>query len=83
MQVCIERPQFNWIGVWTTHRIMHEHVGKHAKMQEAKIAKLVSQSKYGKQHRMVQRKGMHQANRQHVNASHKWSHPNMPQGEWI
>ena len=22
----------HWIGVWTTHKLMHEHVGKRAKM---------------------------------------------------
>ena len=80
MQVWIERPQFNWIGVWTTHRLMHEHVGKHVKMQEAKKAKLVAQSKHGKQHRMGQRKGMHRANWHHGDVSHKWSHPNKPRG---
>ena len=28
--------KFHWIGVWTTHRLMHEHVGKRAKMQRCK-----------------------------------------------
>ena len=33
MQVWIECPQFHWIGVWMRQRLMHEHVGKRAKMQ--------------------------------------------------
>ena len=36
MQVWIECPQFHWIRVWTTPRLMREHVGKHAKMQRSK-----------------------------------------------
>ena len=28
MQVWIKCPQFHWIRVWTTHKLMHEHVGK-------------------------------------------------------
>ena len=32
--------KFHWIGVWTTHRIMHEHVGKHAKMQRSKQSQM-------------------------------------------
>ena len=35
MQVWIECPQFHWIGVWTTHRLMREHVGKRAKMHKS------------------------------------------------
>ena len=33
MQVWIECPQFRWIGVWMTQWLMHEHVGKRAKMR--------------------------------------------------
>lgn len=39
MQVWIGCPQFHEIGVWTTHKLMHEHVGKHAKMQRSKEGK--------------------------------------------
>ena len=35
MQVWIGCPQFHEIGVWTTHRLMNEHVGKRAKMQRS------------------------------------------------
>ena len=36
MQVWIKCSQFHWIGVWTTHRLMYEHVGKRAKMRRNK-----------------------------------------------
>ena len=39
MQVQIEGPQFYWIEVQTTHRLMQEHVGKCAKMQRCKESK--------------------------------------------
>ena len=36
MQVWIKCPQFHWIEVWMTHRLMHKHVGKCAKIQGRK-----------------------------------------------
>ena len=57
MQVWIECPQFHWIGVQTTHGLMHEHVGKRVKKQrskEAKEAKWVTQNKQGKHNNIVQ-----------------------------
>ena len=36
MQVWIKCPQFHWIKARTTHRLMHEHVGKRAKRQRSK-----------------------------------------------
>ena len=35
MQVLIGCPYLHEIRVWTTHKLMHEHVGKHAKMQRS------------------------------------------------
>ena len=36
MQVWIKYPQFHWIGVQATHKLMQEHVSKRAKMQKSK-----------------------------------------------
>ena len=36
MQVWIECPQLHWIGVWVTHSLMHEHVGKRVKIPRSK-----------------------------------------------
>ena len=46
MQVWIKYPQFHWIGVQATHKLMQEHVSKRAKMQKAKKAKRVAQGKH-------------------------------------
>ena len=58
MQVWIECPQFHWIGIWTTHRLMHEHVGKRAKMQRSKESQMggAKQARQAYQHRTKQRK---------------------------
>ena len=45
MQVWIECPQFHWIEVWTTHRFMHEHVGKRAKMRRSKESQMGGEKK--------------------------------------
>ena len=36
MQVWIGYPQSHEIGGWTTHRLMHKHVDKRARMQRSK-----------------------------------------------
>ena len=40
MQVWIGCPQFHWIGMWMTYKLMHEHVDKHAKMQRKKESQM-------------------------------------------
>ena len=50
MQVWIKCPQFHWIGVRTTHRLMHERVGKRAKMQGSKDSQ-IGGTKQANQHR--------------------------------
>ena len=73
-------PQFHEIGVWMTHRLMHEHVSKRANMQRSKESQMGG-TKQARQasHRTKWRKGMHQANQHHRGVSHKWSHPNKSQ----
>ena len=58
MQVWIKCPQFHWIGLWTTHRVMHEHVGNRAKMQKSKESQTggTKQARQAYQHRTEQRK---------------------------
>ena len=58
MQVQIDCPQFHWIGVWTTHKLMHEHVGKRAKIQRSKKSKTggTKQARQACQRRMERRK---------------------------
>ena len=49
MQVWIECPQFHWIGVWMTQKLMHENVGKHVKdAKKQRKPNKEAQSKQGK-----------------------------------
>ena len=74
MQVWIECPQFHWIGVQTTHKLMHKHVGKHAKMQRkpnrwCKASKANISTLHGAE------KDVNQEHQHHRGISRKWLHP--------
>ena len=78
MQVWIECPQFHLIEVRMTHKLMHEHVGKHAKKQRKpnkrhKASKASISTSHGV------KKSVNQADQHHRGVSHKWLHPNKPQ----
>ena len=58
-----------------THKLMHEHVGKHAKKQRKpnkrhKASKASISTLHGAE------KGVYQAHLHHGGVSHKWSHLN-------
>ena len=57
-----------------THRLMHEHVGKCAKMQRSKESQTggTNQASQAYQHCMKCKKGMRRANWHHRGISHKW-----------
>ena len=60
-------------------RLMHEHVGKHAKrMHRSKESQTGGTNQAWQATLHGEEKGMHQANRNHGDASHKWLHPNRP-----
>ena len=63
-----------------THKLMHEHVGKHAKeCIEARIAKRVAQvSKTSISTSHGAEKSVYQAHQHHRGVTHKWSHPINP-----
>ena len=75
MQVQIECPQFHWIVVWITHKLMLEHVSKRAKLQGSKESQTggAKQAWQAYQHCMEE-KGGYQAHQHHKGVSHKWSH---------
>ena len=57
------------------HRLMHEHIGKRAKMQKNpnkwhKASKVSITTSYRAE------KGVYQAHQHHGGVSHKWLHPN-------
>ena len=77
MLVWIGCAQFHEIGIWTTYKLMHKHLGKRAKMQRRKKGQMkASKASISTSHRVE--KVVNQAHQHHRVVSHKWSHPNKP-----